>query len=183
MERAEKVQMVEDLGQIFSEAGAVVVTHYKGLTVAEMSDLRKKMRDAGAQFKVTKNRLAKIALDNTNRGAAKDLFSGPTGIAYSQDPVASAKVVTAYAKENEKLVVLGGILGEQAVDAKGVEALSKMPAIEELRAKLVGTLKAPQSKLVQVLPQPATKLVGQLGAPGQNLLGVLNAQKAKLEAA
>ena len=175
--------MVDELGQIFSEAGAVVVTHYTGLSVSEMTDLRARMRDAGARFKVTKNRLAKIALENTNRGSAADLFAGPTGIAYAEDPVAPAKVVTAYAKENEKLVILGGIVGESPVDAKGIEALSKMPAIEELRARLAGVLNAPAAKLVQLLPQPGEKLARTLNAPGGNLVGVLNAYKAKQEAA
>lgn len=183
MDRAEKQEMVTELGQIFSEAGAVVVAQYSGLTVAEMTDLRRRMLAEGARFKVTKNRLAKIALENTERTAAADMFAGPVGIAYADDPVAPAKVATAFAKDNEKLIVIGGFIGDMAVDKAGVEALAKMPSLDELRAKLVGVLSAPGSKLVRTLNEPSGKLVRTLAAPGGNLLTVLQARKQQQEAA
>ena len=183
MNRAEKQEMVESLGQIFSESGAVVVTQYAGLSVAEMTDLRRRMGAAGATYRVAKNRLAKIALENTDRSSAKDLFAGPTGIAYSADPVAPAKVVTEFAKENEKLVIIGGIVGEQAVDTKGIEALAKMPSLDELRGKLAGVLNAPGNKLVATLNEPGGRLVRTLNAPGANLMNVLQARKQQQDAA
>jgi large subunit ribosomal protein L10 len=175
--------MVEDLGQIFANAGSVVVAHYSGLTVAEISDLRTRMRAAGARFKVAKNRLAKIALANTDRSAAADLFVGPTGIAYSDDPVSAAKVATQYAKDNAKLVIIGGIVGAVRLDAKGVDDLARMPSLDELRARLLGALMAPGAMLARVLAAPGTNLVRTLAAPGTSLVGVLNAKMAKDEAA
>jgi len=183
VDRAEKKEMVSFLDEVFTSAGSVVVTQYKGLTVAEMTDLRRQMKDAGAQFKVIKNRLAKIALENTERTAASPLFVGPVGIAYGADPVAAPKVLTAYAKKNDKLIIIGGLIGQSAMDEKGVEALATMPPIEELRSKLLGCMLQPASNLARVLNQPGEKLARQLNAPGQNLLGVLQAQKAQLEQA
>jgi large subunit ribosomal protein L10 len=175
--------MVEALGQIFSESGAIVVARYAGLTVAEMTDFRRRMGAAGARFKVAKNRLAKIALENTERTSAADMFNGPVGIAYSDDPVAPAKVATEYAKENDKLVVIGGIIGTTAIDQKGIEALAKMPSLDELRAKLAGVLSAPGTKLVRTLNEPGGRLVRTLAAPGGNLRNVLLARKQQQEAA
>ncbi len=183
MERAQKVEMVAALGQIFSEAGSVVVTRYTGLSVAEMTDLRSQLKAAGATFKVTKNRLAKIALENTDRGAAADMFVEPTGIAFGADPVAAPKAVEAFAKDNDKLVVVGGLIGDALIDAKGIAALAKMPSIEEMRAKFLGVLLEPGNQLARVLNEPGTKLVRQLNVPGNNLVGVLRAQQAKQEAA
>ncbi|MEO0991412.1 MAG: 50S ribosomal protein L10 [Pseudomonadota bacterium] len=183
MDRAEKREMVSFLDEVFANSGSVVVTQYKGLTVAEMTDLRRQMKEAGAKFKVIKNRLAKIALENTDRTAASDLFVGPVGIAYGVDPVAAPKVLTEYSKKNEKLKIVGGLIGQSAMDEKGVEALAKMPPIEEMRSKLLGCMLQPASNLARVLNQPGEKLAKQLNAPGQNLLGVLQAQKAKLEQA
>lgn len=183
MDRAEKREMVSFLDEVFTDSGSVVVTHYAGLTVAEMTDLRRQMKEAGATFKVIKNRLAKIALENTDRTSVAPLFTGPVGIAYGEDPVAAPKVLTAYAKKNDKLVIIGGLIGPAAMDSKGVEALATMPSIEELRSKLLGCMMQPASNLARVLNQPGEKLARQLNAPGQNLLGVLAAQKAKLEAA
>ena len=183
MDRAEKKEMVSFLDEVFTSSGSVVVTHYKGLTVAEMTDLRRQMKEAGAKFRVIKNRLAKIALENTERTAASPLFVGPVGIAYGEDPVAAPKVLTAYAKKNDKLIIIGGLIGTSAMDVKGVEALATMPSIEEMRSKLLGCMLQPASNLARVLNQPGEKLARQLNAPGQNLLGVLQAQKAKLEAA
>ncbi|XWN33940.1 MAG: 50S ribosomal protein L10 [Devosia sp.] len=183
MDRAEKREVVSFLDEVFANSGSVVVAHYKGLTVAEMTDLRREMKNAGAQFKVIKNRLAKIALENTDRTEAAPMFTGPVGIAYAEDPVAAPKVLTEYAKKNDKLVIIGGLIGPSAMDEKSVEALAKMPHIDELRSKLLGCMLQPASNLARVLNQPGEKLARQLNAPGQNLLGVLAAQKAKLDAA
>lgn len=183
MDRAEKREMVSFLDEVFATSGSVVVTQYQGLTVAEMTDLRRQMTAAGAKFKVIKNRLAKIALENGDRGVASEMFKGPVGIAYGPDPVAAPKVLLDYAKKNEKLKIIGGILGKSAFDSAGVEALAKMPPIDELRSKLMGVLLMPGSNLARVLNQPGTKLVRQLNAPAQNLIGVFAAYKAKLDAA
>lgn len=172
MDRAEKREMVESLNDIFATSGSVVVARYKGMTVAQMTNLRRKMGDAGARFKVIKNRLAKIALDNAANGAGADLFLEPTGIAFAKDPTAAAKVAAEFAKTNDKFVIVGGLLGRQALDADGVKALAAIPSMEELRSKLLGVFLAPGSKLVR-----------QLNAPAQNLVGVLQAYKEKQEAA
>jgi large subunit ribosomal protein L10 len=172
VDRAEKREMVESLNDIFKTSGSVVVARYKGMTVAQMSDLRRKMGDAGAKFKVIKNRLAKIALDGAAGGSAADLFLEPTGIAFGQDPTAAAKVASDYAKTNDKFVIVGGLLGRQALDAEGVKALAAIPSMEELRSKLMGVLLAPGSKLAR-----------QLNAPAQSLARVLQAYKEKQEAA
>jgi large subunit ribosomal protein L10 len=175
--------MVSYLDEVFTNSGSVVVTHYLGLTVAEMTDLRRRMKDSGARFKVIKNRLAKIALENADRSAAAPMFEGPVGIAFGPDPVAAPKVLKEYVKKNEKLKIIGGILGTSTMDAKGVEALAEMPSIDELRATLLGTMLQPGNSLARVLNQPGEGLAKQLNAPGQNLLGVLQAHKAKLEEA
>jgi large subunit ribosomal protein L10 len=172
VDRAEKKEMVESLNGIFQSSGSVVVARYKGMTVAQMSDLRRKMGDAGAKFKVIKNRLAKIALDNAADGAGAELFLEPTGIAFAKDPTAAAKVAADYAKTNDKFVIVGGLLGRQALDADGVKALAAIPSMEELRSKLLGVFLAPGSKLVR-----------QLNAPAQSLARVLQAYKEKQEAA
>ena len=182
MDRAQKGAVVEELGHIFAQSGSVVVAQYAGLTVAQLEDLRGRLRAVGGKFRVAKNRLAKLALVETNDGAGQDMFAQPTGIAFADDPVAAPKVVMEYAKANEKFVIVGGFIGTSVVDAKGVEQLSKMPSIEELRAKLLSVLNAPGSKLVRTLNEPAGQFVRQLSAPGQNLLGVLQAYKAKQEA-
>ncbi len=172
MDRAEKTEMVESLNDIFKTSGSVVVARYKGMTVAQMTDLRRRMGDAGAKFKVIKNRLAKIALDGAADGKAADLFLDPTGIAFAQDPTAAAKVAADYAKTNDKFVIVGGLLGRQSLNADGVKALAAIPSMEELRSKLLGVFLAPGSKLVR-----------QLNSPAQSLLGVLQAYKEKQEAA
>jgi large subunit ribosomal protein L10 len=172
VDRAEKREMVEDLGQVFAESGSVVVTRYTGLTVAQLTDLRRKMKTAGAQFKVIKNRLAKIALQNSGVSGGGDMFVQPTGIAYAKDPVAAAKVAAEYAKGNEKFVLVGGLLGKVVLDKSAVETLAKMPSLDEMRAKLMGTLQA-----------PATQLVRTLNEPGASLARVLDAKKCKMEEA
>ncbi len=172
MDRAEKQELVKSLNQTFSEVGLVVVTHYSGLSVSEITDLRRKMREAGASFKVTKNRLTRLALQGTQYEPIADLFTGPTAIAYSDDPVAAAKVSVSFAKSNEKLVVLGGALGTTVLDKDGVKALADMPSLDELRGKLVGLLQA-----------PATKVAGVLQAPAGQMARVMSAYASKDEAA
>ncbi len=172
MDRAEKQEMVEILNDIFAKSGSVVVARYKGMTVAQMSDLRRKMTGAGAQFKVIKNRLAKIALGSATDGAGADLFLEPTGIAYSQDLTAAAKVAADYAKGNDKFVIVGGLLGKQALSADGVKALAAIPSMNELRSSFLGVLLAPGNKLAR-----------QLNAPASSLARVLQAYKEKQEAA
>ena len=168
MDRTEKADVVSDLGKVFADSGSVVVAHYSGMTVAEMGDLRARMRAAGASFRVAKNRLAVRALQGTAVQAIADLFKGPTGIAYSNDPVAASKVAVAYAKDNAKLVILGGSVGSTALDVNGVKALAELPSLDQLRAKIVGLIVA-----------PATKLAGLMQAPGGQLARVIAAYSKK----
>src|SRR5579883_3240910 len=158
MDRAEKREMVETLNEIFAKSGSVVVARYKGMTVAQMTDLRRKMGNAGGKFKVIKNRLAKIALDGAANSKVAELFLEPTGIAFSEDPTAAAKVASDFAKTNDKFVIVGGLLGRQALDAEGVKALAAIPSKEELRSKLLGVLLAPGSKFARQLNAPAQSL-------------------------
>ena len=164
MDRVDKENMVASLHQTFTDHSMVVVTHYAGLTVKEMGDLRSRMRQAGALFKVTKNRLTRLALQDTKFEPLSDMFSGPTAIAYSDDPVAAAKVSVNYAKENDKLVVLGGILNEEVFDADGIKALAILPSLEELRAKIAGLLNAPATKFVQVIKAPGGQVARAISA-------------------
>ncbi len=164
MDRTQKEELVAEMHQTFSGAAVVVVTHYTGLSVAEISDLRAKMREQEAGFKVTKNRLTRLALDGTPYQGLTDLFSGPTAIAYSDDPVAAPKVAAAYAKSNPKLVLLGGGLGDKVLDADGVKTLATLPSLDEIRGKLVGLLNAPATKVAGVLQAPAGQLARVLAA-------------------
>ncbi|PLX37016.1 MAG: 50S ribosomal protein L10 [Hyphomicrobiales bacterium] len=164
MERAEKQELVAALNEVFTGAGVVVVAHYAGLDVAKMTDLRSKMRAAGGSVKVAKNRLVKLALKGTEIEHITDLFEGPTVIAYSDDPVAAPKVVSDFAKANDKLVVLGGALGTTNLDAEGVKALASMPSIDELRAKLVGMISTPATRIAQVLSAPGGQVARVLSA-------------------
>ncbi len=166
MERAEKSAFVEQLNTVFSTTGVVVVTHYTGLNVADMTTLRTRVREAGASAKVVKNRLAKLALRGTDAESIADLFAGPTLITYSDDPVAAPKVVVDFAKTNDKLVVLGGAMGSTALDADGVKALASLPSLDELRAKLVGMISTPATRMAQVLQAPAGQLARVFGAYG-----------------
>lgn len=152
------------MNQTFQEVTLVVVTQQSGLTVAEVSDLRRRIRDAGASFKVTKNRLTKIALEGTRFQALQDLMTGPTAMAFSADPVAAAKVCVAFAKDNGKLTIVGGALGEQVLDVEGVQALAKLPSLDELRGKIVGLLQAPATKVAGVMQAPAGQLARVFGA-------------------
>ncbi len=158
MDRAEKEALVGSLQQVFQNTQVVVVCHYAGLTVAQMSALRRQMRQAGASVKVAKNRLAKIALEGTDVASIASLLKGPTLIAYSGDPVAAPKVAVEFAKGNDKLVVLGGAMGTTALNADGVKALASLPSLDELRAKLVGLVQAPATKLAQLANAPAAKV-------------------------
>ena len=164
MDRTQKAESVKELNGLFAEAGAVVVAHYAGMTVAQMSDLRSRMRAAGASFKVAKNRLAKRALEGTPAAGISELFTGPTGIAYSKDPVAAPKVLVAYAKENDKLVILGGAAVGSVLDVKGIKALAELPSLDQLRGKIIGLLQAPATKVAGVLQAPAGQLARVLSA-------------------
>lgn len=164
MEKAKKAKSVEELGGIFKEVETVIIAHNNGLTVAQMTDLRRKVRASGALIKVAKNRLIKIALKGTNFEPLEKHFKGPTTITYSKDPVSAAKAIAEFAKTNDKLVILGGAMGANMLDVKGVEQLSKMPSLDELRAKIVGLVNAPATKLVQVLSAPPGQLARIFGA-------------------
>ncbi len=164
MDKAKKADVVEDLSGVFSKAGSVVVAHYSGMTVAEMSDLRARMRAQGASFRVSKNRLAMRALKGTPVEGIAHLFKGPTGIAYSSDPVAASKVAVAYAKDNGKLVILGGAVGSTALDVNGVKALAELPSLDALRGKLIGLILAPATKIAGVVAAPAAQLARVIGA-------------------
>ena len=164
MDKAEKAEVVEELKGVFANAGSLVVAHYTGMTVSQMSDLRARMRAAGASFKVAKNRLAVRALQGTAAEGISHLFKGPTGIAFSADPVAASKVAVAYAKDNAKLVILGGSVGATALDAEGVKALATLPSLDELRGKLVGLILAPATKIAGVIQAPAGQLARVISA-------------------
>ena len=157
MDRAQKAESIEALKGVFADAGAVVVTHYMGLTVAEMTDLRGRLRKEGASLKVVKNRLAQKALNGAGEGAY-DLFKGPVAVAYGPDVTSAAKVATQYAKDNEKFVVIGAMMGEQILDAAGVGALAKLPSLDELRSQIIGLINSPATKVAGVLQAPAAQL-------------------------
>ncbi|MBU6394189.1 MAG: 50S ribosomal protein L10 [Sphingomonadales bacterium] len=158
MDRSQKAESVAFLTEVFNEAGAVVVTRNLGLTVAQSTALRIKVREAGASFKVAKNSLAKIAAKGTAYEGMTDLFTGPTGIAASADPVAAAKVVVEFAKTNDKLEIVGGAMGSVVLNADGIKALATMPSLDEMRAKLIGLIQAPATKIAQLSTAPAAKL-------------------------
>ena len=158
MERAEKAELVTELKGVFATANTVVVAHYAGLTVAQMQTLRRQARQAGTKVKVAKNRLAKIALEGTDVASIGTLLKGPTVIAYSNDPVGASKVAVDFAKGHEKFVILGGAMGKTALDVNGVKALAALPSLDELRAKIVGLVKAPATKIAQVINAPAAKV-------------------------
>lgn len=164
MDRAEKREAVSTLNSVFSDAAVVVVAHYKGLTVSQMTDLRRKSRETGATLKVAKNRLAKLALQGTDVEHISELFQGPTVIAYSDDPVAAPKVVSDFAKGNDDLVILGGALGTVNLDADGIKALASLPSLDELRAKIVGMISTPATRIAQVINAPAGQIARVIGA-------------------
>ena len=151
---------------LFGEANLLVITQQSGLTVSEVTQLRRRMRDAGAGYKVCKNRLVRLALEGTKFEALGPMFTGPTAIASSVDPVAAAKVCVDFAKDNEKLVIVGGALGENALDLDGVKALAKLPSLDELRAQLIGLVQAPATKVAGVVQAPAGQLARVFSAYG-----------------
>ena len=166
MERAEKREVVTALHDVFAKTGVVVVAHYAGLTVAQMTKLRSEMRNAGGRVKVAKNRLVKLALEGTDDKGIADLLKGPTCLAYSADPIAAPKIAVKFAKANEKFVILGGSMGSTALDAKGVNSLADLPSLDELRGKLIGLLQAPASKIARTLNEPGAQLARVCGAYG-----------------
>jgi large subunit ribosomal protein L10 len=166
LERAEKREVVTALHDVFAQTGVVVVAHYAGLTVAQMTRLRSDMRSAGGQVKVAKNRLVKLALEGTDAKGIADLLKGPTCLAYSADPIAAPKVAVKFAKANDKFVILGGAMGATVLDAKGVNSLADLPSLDELRGKLIGLLQAPASKIARTLNEPGVQLARVFGAYG-----------------
>ncbi|MDP2131186.1 MAG: 50S ribosomal protein L10 [Erythrobacter sp.] len=158
MDRSQKADAVAQLNAVFNEVSVVVVTRNLGMTVAQSTDLRTKMRDAGASYKVAKNRLAKLALENTDYVGLDDMFTGPVGLAWSKDPVAAAKAAVDFAKTNDKLEIVGGSMGSVVLDEAGIKALASMPSLDELRAKLIGLVNAPATKIAQVVTAPAAKV-------------------------
>jgi len=158
VDRAAKAELVTSLNGVFKDTGVIVVAHYAGMTVAQMTDYRRRMAAEGGKVKVAKNRLAKLALKDTSAAGIADLFKGPTCVAYSKDPIAAAKVAVRYAKDNDKLVILGAAMGNTILDANGVKALAELPSLDELRAKLIGLLNAPATKIARTIKEPGAKL-------------------------
>lgn len=170
MDRAAKSALVTQLNTAWKETGVMVVAHYKGMTVAEMTEFRRRIKEAGGSVKVAKNKLAQLALKDTKSAGMSPLLKGQTCIAYSEDPVSAARVSVKYAKDNEKLVILGGAMGNTVMDINGVKALAELPSLDELRAKLVGLLQAPATKIARILKEP-----------GGQLARVIQAKSAKAE--
>ena len=164
MDRAQKRQLVSTLNEEWKGTGVMVIAHYKGMTVAQMTDFRKRMKEAGGSVKVAKNKLAKLALKDTDAAGISDLLKGQTCFAYSEDPVSAAKVSVKYSRENDKLVILGGTMGRTVMDVNAVKALADLPSLDELRAKLIGLLQAPATKIARVLKEPGAKLARVLQA-------------------
>ena len=167
MDRDQKTAAVAELNRTFSEVGVVVVTRNLGMTVAQSTTLRTRMREAGAAYKVSKNRLAKIALDGTDYGSLGDMLTGPVGLATSIDPVAAAKVAVDFAKTTDKFEIVGGAMGATALDVEGVKALATLPSLDELRAKIVGLVQAPAQKLAAITQAPAGQLARVFAAYGE----------------
>ncbi|UVI39713.1 50S ribosomal protein L10 [Qipengyuania spongiae] len=166
MDRSQKADSVAQLGAVFKEAGVVVVTRNLGLSVAQSTELRQKMRDAGATYKVAKNRLARLALKDTDYAGIDEYLSGPTALAYSEDPVAAAKVAVDFAKTNDKLEIVGGSMGATVLDEAGIKALASMPSLDELRGTIVGLVNAPATKVVRTIKEPTSMLARVFGAYG-----------------
>ena len=166
MNRIQKKEHVAALKQNFEESKIVVATHYSGMTMPDMTGLRARMLEAGASFKVTKNRLTRLALKDTDFESLTDLMTGPIALAYSADPVAAAKTTVNFSKDNEKLVILGGVFNGQALDVDGVKNLAKLPSLEELRGKIIGMINTPATRIAGVLSAPAGQLARVVGAYG-----------------
>lgn len=170
MDRAAKSALVNQLNDAWKDTGVMVVAHYKGMTVAEMTEFRRRVKEAGGSVKVAKNKLAALALKDTKSAGVSSLLKGQTCVAYSDDPVSAARVSVKFAKDNEKLVILGGAMGNTVMDVNGVKALAELPSLDELRAKLVGLLQAPATKIARILKEP-----------GGQLARVIQAKSAKAE--
>ena len=166
MDRSQKADAVAQLSEVFAQSGVVVVTRNLGLTVDQSTELRTKMREAGASYKVAKNRLAKLALKDTDYTGLDEFLTGPTALGYSEDPVAAAKAVVEFAKTTDKIEILGGSMGAQKLDEAGVRALASLPSLDELRGTIVGLVNAPATKVAQVVNAPAAKLARVFGAYG-----------------
>ena len=166
MDRAQKRELVSTLNQVWKGTGVMVVAHYKGMTVTQMTEFRKRMKEAGGAVKVAKNKLARLALKDTDAEGISDLLKGQTCVAYSEDPITAARVSVKYSKENDKLVILGGTMGKTVMDASAVKALADLPSLDELRAKLIGLVQAPATKIARVLKEPGAKLARVLQAQG-----------------
>lgn len=164
MDRAKKKQLIDSLRTALADTQVVVLTHQTGMTVEEVTDLRRQMRAAGANFRVTKNKLAQRSLEGTPFVGLKALFKGPSAIAFSRDPVAAAKVAVAYAEKNDKLKLVAGALGDRALDIAGIKALASLPSLDQLRGKIVGLLQAPATKIAGVLQAPAGQLARVVAA-------------------
>ena len=164
MDRSQKEDTVAWTKQVLEDASTVVVTHYSGMTMAELTDLRSKLREAGGQFRVTKNRLTRRALEGSQKEGLTALFSGPTAIAISEDPVAAAKVAVNYAKDNDKLIILGGAFGEEILDVEGIRTLATLPSLDEIRAKMLSLIQTPATRIAGVLQAPAGQLARVMGA-------------------
>ena len=158
MNKEQKKQYINEMTSQFDKTEAVIVTHYQGLTVNQLDDLRKQMREHGIKFKITNNRITKLALGKTKCKDLSDLFAGPTAVAFSEDAIASAKILTKFSKENENLKILGGIMGKDILDLAGVKNVATLPSLEEARAKIVGILRSPAQKIASILLAPASKI-------------------------
>ena len=166
MDRSQKADLVDQMKHIFTETSVVVVTRNLGLSVAQSTDLRLKMRDAGAQFKVAKNRLALIALEGSRYQPIGELLKGPTALATSTDPVAAAKIAVDFAKTNDKLEIVGGAMGDIMLDADGIKALAALPSLDELRGTIIGLIQAPATKIARTISEPGAQLARVFGAYG-----------------
>ena len=158
MNKEQKQNYIKDMTAQFENSEAVLVTHYQGLTVKQLDDLRKRMREHGIKFQITKNRITKLALKNSKCKNLSNLFTGPTAVALSKDAITSAKILTKFSKENEKLKILGGIMGEEVLDVAGVANVATLPTLDEARAKIVGILRSPAQKIASILLAPASKI-------------------------
>ena len=158
MNKEQKKRYIDDMSSQFEKTEAVIVTHYQGLTVTQLDDLRKRMREHGIKFKITNNRITKLALQKTKCKELSNLFTGPTAVALSEDAIASAKILTKFSKENENLKILGGIMGPDVLDLAGVQNVATLPTLDEARAKIVGILRSPAQKIASILLAPGSKI-------------------------
>ena len=158
MNKEQKKQYIDDMSSSFDKTESVIVTHYQGLTVTQLDDLRKRMREHGIKFKITNNRITKLALEKTKCKELSNLFTGPTAVALSEDAITTAKILTKFSKENENLKILGGIMGKDVLDVAGVKNVATLPSLEEARAKIVGILRSPAQQITSILLAPASKI-------------------------